>query len=172
MKRNLIIAGILIAILNCEKDITIETQKKNAENCLNEAMVAAKSWLETLDEMGYQVLADYTYPPPFDKIVGEDLNREKLQKGIHRMEQEFGKVKERKFFGVHVLLEGKLLTYVPEKMKSFKQMNPRRLGIKNIKDLYKDKIEGTYAFLIYDLLPTKKTKAEELIAMWRDKNNK
>ena len=172
MKHILVSLFILIAIFSCEKDVTTESLRKNAENCMKEAMIEAQNWLQTLDEIGYHVLADQKYPSPFNEIMAENSKKDNIQKGIKRMEQEFGKVKERKFFGVHILLEGKLLTYVPEKMKGFKQISPRRLGVEKIEDIYKDNVEGTYALFMYESKPTKKQKAEELIAMWRDRNNK
>lgn len=170
MKGLIIFSFILCTIISCDKDVTIESQRKNSEICMKEAMAEADKWIKTLDEIGYQVLSDQIYPPPFDEIMSKSSRKEKIQKGITRMEQDFGKIKERKFFGVYILLDGKLLTYIPEKIESFKQISPEKLGVKKIG--YKDNVKGTYAYLIYDSKPTKKEKAEECIAMWRDNNNK
>ena len=150
--------------------MTTESQRKNAEICMKEAMAEADKWIKALDEVCYKVLADQIYPPPFDEIMSKASRKEKIQRGIYRMEQDFGKVKERKFFGVYILLDGKLLAYVPEKIKSFRQISPKRLGIKKIG--YEANMKGTYAYLIYESKPTKKETAEECIAMWRDNNNK
>ena len=100
IKRIFILSFILCIIISCGKDVTTESQRKNAEICMKEAMAEADKWIKTLDEIGYQILDDQIYPPPFDEIMSEASRKEEIQRGINRMEQDFGKVKERKFFDI------------------------------------------------------------------------
>jgi 5-methylcytosine-specific restriction endonuclease McrBC GTP-binding regulatory subunit McrB len=163
---------ILITILSCDNSMTTKTLKKEAEACMKGAMDEANKWLKILDEIGYRALDDQKYPPPFNEIMIDTMNKNEIQRRIRWMEHEFGKVESRDFFGAHVIFKGKLLTYVPDKMKRFKQISPKKLGLNDISDLYKNKIEGTYVLLMYESKPTEKEDAEELIVMWLDKNNK
>jgi hypothetical protein len=136
---------MLFLLLNCGQDETTETQLIAAKQSMNGAMIEAKYWLDNLNKTGYEILAIQNYPSPFAERMNNESKKKEIQAGINRMKTEFGRVKERKFFGVHILLEEKLYTYVPEKMENFKQISPRRLGVRKTVDLYKDIINGTYA---------------------------
>jgi hypothetical protein len=172
MKKLITSLFILISILSCDNSITKKAIKIEAELCMKGAIDEANNWLEILGDIGYDALISQQFPPPFNNIMSDTVSKDKMQSRINWMEEEFGKVKARDFYGAHVLINDKLLTYVPDKMKSFKQISPKRLGVDKINDLYKDQIAGTYVLLIYVSKPTKKERAEELIVMWLDKNNK
>lgn len=165
--------GVIIFItISCDNNLNNNTIEKEAELCMKGAMDEANNWLKKLDNYGYDAFINQDFPPPFKKIMADTVNSDKMKSRVNWMKEKFGKVKTREFYGAHVLINYKLLTYVPDKMKSFKQISPRRLGLNKIDELYKDQIEGTYVLLMYNSKPTKKGRAEELIVMWLDKNNK
>ena len=172
MQRIVFFVVLLLSIVNCSRNELTDYQRRIAEDCMNSSMIEASHWLDSLNVTGIQILKNHKYPPLFDVIMSDELMQEKLQKKISHMEQEFGAVKERKFFGIHVLFDGEILTYVPERVKTFKKISPRKLGVKKIEDYYKENIEGTYALLMYNSIPSKKDYAEELLVMWCDRNNK
>jgi hypothetical protein len=172
MKNIIVSLFILFSILSCDNTRTTKYQKIEAELCMKGAMDEANNWLDILDNIGYDALINHKLPSPFDKIVTDTVNKGKMQSRVNWMEEKFGKIKARDFYGAHVLIKDKLLTYVPDKMKGFEQISPQRLGVDRINDLYKDQIAGTYVLLVYVSKPTKKERAEELIVMWLDNNSK
>ena len=97
---------------------------------------------------------------------------EELQKWINQEEQEFGKVTERKLIGIHIITKGKLLTHLANGTQGIKETSTKLLGINNVSPLYLKNIEGTYTCLMYESKPTKKDRAEEVIVLWLDENNK
>lgn len=163
---------IIIFILGCENTESKKALKHEAELCMNGALDEASNWLRILDNNGYKTFADLKYPTPFNEIMNDTLNINEINRRIAWMEKKYGKVQRRDFFGAHVIIKGKLLTYVPNKMKEFKQISPNKLGLNDISDLYKHKIQGTYVLLMYESKPTEKENAEELIVVWLDKENK
>jgi hypothetical protein len=170
--------------------MTTKALIKEAEVYMKDATIEADIWLTEFNKIGYAVFLDHKFPPPFDKIIEDSIKnnlqyptavdynvidsikKNEIQGYINKMEQKYGAVRERKFRGIHILTKGKLLTYIPDKMKGFQEMNPKRLGVKGIKQLYMKNVEGTYAMLMYESKPTKTEKAEELIMLWLDDNGK
>ncbi|MGE5448950.1 MAG: hypothetical protein ACM3PR_11345 [Bacteroidales bacterium] len=168
---------LVIMIISC----SVSSKKndaliKEAEMDMKGAIVEADHWLADLNKYGYSLYFDQHFPPVFEKAIFESMDsikkQEEIQKWISQVEQEFGKVKERELIGVHIITEGKLLTNEVHGRKGFKQISPGRLGLNNISQLYLKNIEGTYAYFMYESKPTKKDRAEELIVLWRDTNNK
>jgi len=172
MKIIIVILIILISLLGCDNSKTSKVLITKAESCMNEAVNETQNWLKILDNNGYIAFAELKYPPPIDEIMKDTVNTNEIQRRITWMEREFGKVQKRDFFGAHVVNQGKLFTYVPDKMKRFKQISPKRLGLNDISDLYKNEIEGTYVLLMYESKPVNKEKAEELILVWLNRDNK
>jgi hypothetical protein len=136
------------------------------------ALDETNNWLKVFNEIGYTIFDNQKYPTPFDTILFNSKNKNEIQRWLNTISQEFGKVKEREFVGIHITLKGKLLTYVPDRMKSFEQTNLKGLGLKTINQMYVNNIEGTYAHVMYKSKPTKKDYAEELIILWLNKDDK
>jgi hypothetical protein len=158
---------------NSQKDSALV---KEAEVYMKGAIVEADNWLTDLNKNGYSLYLNQHFPPPFEKAlfgsVDSTRNREQFQKWIGQMEQEFGKVKERDFVGIHIITKGKLLTHLANGTQGFSYTSPKLLGLTRVSQMYLNNIEGTYAYLMYESMPTKKDRAEELIVLWLDNNNK
>jgi hypothetical protein len=172
MKNILVSLVLIVTITACMNGQVDDTLIKQAEIYMKGAKMEADKWLEVFNQKGYSIFTDQQYPPPFDKILIDSTNKEEVQKWFNFMEQEFGKVKKREFFGIHIITKGKLLTYVPDRMKNFQQMSPKIMGLHEVNQLYIKNIEGTYANLMYFSKPEKKEKAQELIVLWLDTNSK
>ena len=190
MKNTLVNFFLIITLTCCNNGMTNKTLIKEAEVYMKDATIEADIWLTEFNKIGYAIFLDHQLPPPFDKIlensiknnlqypsavdysVIDSIKKSEIQEFINKTEQKYGAVRERKFVGIHIITKGKLLTYVPDKMKGFQEMNPKRLGVKGIKQLYMKNVEGTYAILMYESKPTKTERAEELIMLWRGDNDK
>lgn len=176
MKTTFVFLLVIIAFSCADKSEKNSTLEKEAEGYMKGAMDEANHWLTDFNQSGYALLSEQQFPPVFEKAIFESMDslqmKDELQKWISLEEQEFGKVKERAFVGMHIILNGKLLTHTVQGGQGFKQMNPRKLGLHNISQLYLKNIEGTYAYVMYESKPTKKDRAEELIVLWLDESKK
>lgn len=176
MKTTFVFLLITIAFSCADRSENNSALEKEAEGYMNGAMDEADHWLADFNKNGYVLFLDQQFPPVFEKAMFESMDSikkmDELQKWIALEEQEFGKVKERAFVGMHIILNGKLLTHTVQGGQGFKQMSPRKLGLHNVSQLYLKNIEGTYAYVMYESKPTKKDHAEELIVLWLDESKK
>lgn len=190
MKNILLLLSLILTFSCCDNCKTNETLLKEAEIYKKDAIIVADAWLTNFNKVGYKIFLNHQFPPPFDKIIEDSiknglqpnstidenvidsLKRIDIQNWINSLEQKYGTIRERNFVGIHLIIKGKLFTYIPDKMKGFQKTNPRRLGLKDVKQLYIKKVEGTYAILMYKSKPTKTLRAEELIMLWLDENSK
>jgi len=176
MKCTFLVLFMLVVISCSESSRTNKALEKEADICMKGAMEEAEHWLTDFNKNGYALFLDQQLPSPFDKILFESMDSikklDELQKWINKVEQEYGKVKEREFLGIHLTIKGKLLTYMANGKQGFTQISPEKLGLHDVSQLYLKNIEGTYAYLMYESKPTHKDRAAELIVFWLDKNNK
>lgn len=176
MKTTFLILLVIIAISCSDSSKKNDALMKDAEVYMKGAMEEADNWLAEFNKQGYSIYFDQQFPPIFEKAIFESMDstrkQEELQKWINEVEQEFGKVKEREFLGIHIVTKGKLLTHVANGTQGFMETSPKRLGHNDISQMYLKNIEGTYAYLMYKSKPAKKDRAEELIVLWLDENNK
>lgn len=176
MKTTFLLLLVIIAISCSDSSKKDSAVFKEAEVYMEGAIVEANNWLAEFNRKGYSLYLDHHFPPTFEKAIFGSINsiknKEQFQKWINQEEQEFGKVKDRKLIGVHIITKGKLLTHLANGTQGFKETSPKRLGLNNVRQLYLSNIEGTYAYLMYESKPTKKDRAEELIVLWLDENNK
>lgn len=174
MKTALVFLVVIIAISCSKSTTTKEDLKKEADSCMKGAMDEANQWLTDFNQTGYTLLFEQQFPAPFNKIIFESMDsiqkQADIQKWVNEVEQEFGKVKERELLGIHIILHGKLLTYGANSMERFQETSPRRLGLNDVNQLYMKDVEGTYAYVMYKSIPTKKERAEELIVLFLDKS--
>lgn len=176
MKTTLAFLLLIITISCSDSSRKNSALIKEAEVDMKDAIVEADNWLADLNKNGLSLYFDQHFPPVFEKAIFESMDsikkQEEIKKWIDRVEQEFGKVKERQLIGVHIITEGKLFTNDLRGRQGFKQTSPKLLGLNNINQLYLKNIEGTYAYFMYEAKPTKKDRAEELIVLWLDTNKK
>lgn len=168
---------VVITAISCSKSSTInEALKKEADSCMKGAMDEANHWLTDFNQRGYALFLDLHFPPVFEKAIFESMDsiqrQAEFQKWVNGVEQEFGKVQERELVGIHIILEGKLLTHLANGKQGFQETSPRRLGLHRVNQLYLKNIPGTYAYVMYESKPTKKDRAEEMIVLWLDESNK
>jgi hypothetical protein len=122
-------------------------------------------------------------PEPFmGKYKGnENALEAELTKWADTNEKVFGAVKNRKFIGVHIWLNGKLLTWLPnvdrtvaERIKKnevrdhFCEIDPQNIGYMKASDIFRGFPDGNYAILIYSAVPMRKQSAEERLTVWQD----
>lgn len=176
MKIPLMLLFVIISVSCSDSSKKNSDLAKEAEVYMKGAIVEADNWFADFNKYGYSLYINQHFPPRFEKAIFGSVNsinkHEQFQKWIGQMEQEFGKVTDRKFIGIHIITKGKLLTRLANETQGFKETSPKRLGLNNVRQLYPKNIGGTYAYLMYESKPTKKERAEELIVLWLDKNNK
>jgi hypothetical protein len=176
MKTLLALLLVIISISGVDGSEKDTALVKEAEDYMKGAIVVADNWLAEFDRKGYALYLDHYFPPPFEKAIFESRdsikNKEQFQNWINQEEQEFGKVMERKLLGVHIITKGKLLTHQVNGPKGFRYTSPKLLGLKTVSQMYPGNIEGTYAYFMYESKPAKKDRAEELMVLWLDENNK
>lgn len=174
MKTTFLILLVIIAV-SCSERNEKDALIKDAEVYMKGAIEEADNWLADFNKQGYSIYLDQQFPPIFEKAIFESMDsirkQEELQKWINEVEQEFGKVNEREFIGIHIVTKGKLLTHVANGTQGFMETSPKRLGHNDISQMYLKNIEGTYAYVMYKSKPAKKDRAEELIVLWLDENN-
>lgn len=176
MKTTLAFLLVIIIISCSDSSKKSSALIKKAEVDMKGAIVEADRWFAEFNKKGYSLYLNQHFPPPFEKAIFGHMDsikkKEQFQKWINQEEQEFGKVTDRKLIGVHIVTKGKLLTHLANGSQGFTETSPKRLGFHNVRQLYLSNIEGTYAYLMYESKPAKKDRAEELIVLWLDKNNK
>jgi hypothetical protein len=185
MKTTLLNFFLIMALSCCNNSTTNKSLIKEAEIYTKDATIEANAWLSNFNKMGYKIFLNHHFPPPFDKIIDDSIKnslqhssaidsikRSEIKNWITRMEQKYGTVRDRNFKGIHMILKGKLFTYVPGKMSGFQETNPERLGLSEVRQLYIKNVEGTYAILMYESRPSKTERAEEKIMLWLDEHGK
>jgi hypothetical protein len=143
----------------------------------------AERWLGELDKYGYRYLSKMRVPEPFmGKYKGNEMELEKdLIRWADTNEKMFGAVKKRKFMGLHVWFNGKLLTWLPnvdrtvvERIKKpevkdhFCEIDPQNIGYMKASDIFRGFPGGNYVILIYSAVPIRKESAEEKLTLWQD----
>lgn len=173
MKTTLILLVFIIALSCSDSKSNLE---KEANVYMNGAKLEADNWFAKLDKHGYSLYLNQHFPPRFEKAIFKSMDSTKkeqeINKWIHQVDQEFGTVKERKLIGVHIITKGKLLTHLVNGPQGFSYTSPKQLGFNKVSQMYLKNIKGTYAYFMYESKPTKKDRAEELIVLWLDENNK
>jgi hypothetical protein len=183
IKMNRIFVIVIALLWNCSnRDTNGNEQQQAMKYCMNSRKVA-EQWLGELDKNGYRYLSKMRVPEPFmGKYKGKEQELEnELARWADTNEKVFGAVKKRKFVGVHVWFNGKLLTWLPnvemtvaERIKKpevrdhFCEIDPQNIGYAKASDIFLGFPGGNYAILIYRAVPVRKQSAEERLTVWQD----
>jgi hypothetical protein len=178
MKRSRLIISLFALILlqpNCSQ--ISNNEKNNAKNIYTNCSQIAELWLNDLDKNGYSYLTKLKSAD----LLKKELNEDEIKDFFLNNERIFGKVKERKFIGVHFWLDNKLLTYFPnydktllkrirkvEAKDGFYKIDPKYMGLQKSSDMFKSFPNENYVILMYKSIPTNKQAAEEMIILWQD----
>jgi hypothetical protein len=180
MKRIIV---LVLLLFNCADRQTTETERLQAMNCYKECNKVAEQWFGEFDKYGYGYFLKKGMPGPFiKKYKGREKELEKdLTQWADTNEKVFGRVKERKFIGVHVWYGGKLLTWAPNVEKKildrirkpevkdrFCEIDTRYMGLGRASDMFRNFPAGNYVLLMYKAVPTRKSTAEELLIVWQN----
>ncbi len=181
MKRIIVI--VLLLSLNCSDRSTNGTYRHQAMKYYKDSRKVAQQWFKGLDEFGYRYFSKTPLPEPFmSRYRGREKALEtELASLADTNEKVFGKVKRRKFMGVHVWFNGKFLTWLPnvekkvaERIKKrevrdhFCEIDPQTIGYMKASDIFLGFPKGNYVILIYSSAPTRKQSAEEKLTLWQD----
>jgi hypothetical protein len=160
-----------------------ETEKTEAKTIFTACSPTTEIFLQELDKNGYSYLNTLKLTDLARKSITEKHEAE-LQDFIINSETTYGKVKERKFVGAHFWLHKSLLTYFPDYDKKvlnrfglseakdgFYRINPRFMGLNRSSDMFKTFPEGDYVIFMYQVIPTNKAVAEEMVILGQDKNH-
>jgi hypothetical protein len=181
MKR--IIMSVLLLVCCCSDRHTGGNDPHQAMKYYKDSRTVAEQWLKGLDKDGYRYFLKMQLPEPFTtKYKGRE---KELEDGLTRLadtnEKVFGYIKNRKFMGVHIWCNGKLLTWLPNVEKEvaarinkpevrdhFCEIDPKNIGFEKASDIFIGFPSGNYAIMIYKAVPVRKRSAEEKLTLWQD----
>lgn len=168
----------VLMLVSCSNKETVGYDKKQAFENYSVCRQLADSWLKKLDSTDYSHVKSIQ---PLTSVYDMEISS-----FISEARTVYGKITERKLLGAHMYFYSNqsLLTYVPEiderylahihavrSEDGFYSVLPKYFGLRSHKQMFSGLPEGDYVVLMYKVLPTNKSYAEERLTFIRARWN-